>query len=1172
MWSYPNIVLQQRVKSLFDVLRSELGYYINELSYSYTVSESTMSVTCLLVQGKENGVNILKLINKGPFQMGTFRETLSKEKDRYNANIQATNILLQGLPKDIYSLISHYTDAKDIWDNVKMLLEGLKLTKEDRESHLVGYANPGQARKIKCYNFNGIGHIVRNCTQPKWPQNSEYFKDKMLLMQAQENKVALDEEQLLFITGGKDNVVDDDVDEQPIQDLALNVDNVFQDDDYDAFDSDVDEAPTAQTMFMANLSSVDLVYDEVGPSYDSNILSEYVNDNAMPVIQNSVSSAPNDAYMMIFNDMHEQPAQYISGTKQNTVVDNSLTAKLAIYKDQVELYKRQTRFELMEREQKIDEQLRIVITDQEVTSLKKDFKQKENKYVKDFLDMRALKEKVNDRLFKQDQTLQTVHMLCKSKPHYDEQRKIAIGYKNPFYLSKANQVQPALYSGQKIVKPNHARVLVHDLEDTLEIAENTRKQMNKKMKDLECVKKKYLIKMKAKALKEQTPALRPIKALTVGNPRDTEFTRKKMNEKMNDPEYVKKKVKISLYDYSKDNYLATFTPQKQLTHEQIFWSKDLIKMKLEALKEQTTVSRPMKALTMYPLNTPIMLVLGMLSTKMSRFSNMHEALNATEKRITELESENSNLQNKIQNDDHDVMVNHFSKLEVEHLNVQLKYQHLKESFENEKSMTSSDAPTFDSVCVIGQLKDQIQSRGNTICELRDKIYRLTMKHSEAVLTHDSTTLDSQTKELHAKINALHNLNERWWAENETAKRHYKELYYLIKITRAKNIETINSLLTEVANLKAQLTTHHKSNCVTMPAVKSKVHAQGRYAIDMEPIPLRIRNNREAHLDYVKHIKESVETLREIVKEANVERPLDKSLASSYLYTKHSQELLEYTMHKTNKPTIPSTGVNSATTASGSKPRSNTKKDMTLQAKSDMQKVEVHPRKNKSSVKQKNHVVQIVFWYLDSSCSKHMTGDRSRLRNFVKKFIGTVRFGNDHFGAIMGYGYYVIGDSVNSRVYYMEGLGHNLFSVGQFCDFHLEVAFGEHSCYVCDTDSVELIKGLDILFQPMFDEYLEPLHVERPVSPAPVVPAPLNSADTPLSTSIDQDAPFTSHLPSSSTLQSPCLHQGIAAESTLMDENPFALVYNDPFINIFALEPSSATSSSEDDSSANSTYV
>nr|GEZ52644.1 retrovirus-related Pol polyprotein from transposon TNT 1-94 [Tanacetum cinerariifolium] len=88
----------------------------------------------------------------------------------------------------------------------------------------------------------------------------------------------------------------------------------------------------------------------------------------------------------------------------------------------------------------------------------------------------------------------------------------------------------------------------------------------------------------------------------------------------------------------------------------------------------------------------------------------------------------------------------------------------------------------------------------------------------------------------------------------------------------------------------------------------------------------------------------------------------------------------------------------------------------------------------------------------------MTGDRSRLRNFVKKFIRTVRFRNDYFGAIMGYKDYVIGDSVISRVYYVERLGHYLFSVRQFCDSDLEVAFRKHSCYVQDTNGVELIIG------------------------------------------------------------------------------------------------------------------
>ncbi|GKC63014.1 hypothetical protein Tco_1095612 [Tanacetum coccineum] len=318
----------------------------------------------------------------------------------------------------------------------------------------------------------------------------------------------------------------------------------------------------------------------------------------------------------------------------------------------------------------------------------------------------------------------------------------------------------------------------------------------------------------------------------------------------------------------------------------------------------------------------------------------------------------------------------------------------------------------------------------------------------------------------------------------------------------------------------------------------------------------------------------------------------------------------------------------------------------------------------------------------------MMGVSSRQRNFVKKFIGMVRFRNDHFGAIMGYGDYVIGESVISKVYYVEVLGHNLFSVRQFCDFDLEVAFRKHSCYVRDMDGIELIKGscgsnlytisiedmmksspifllskasknkswfsedstdgiverrnrnlveaartmlifskatmflwqklwllrvtpktdplftlitakphmswkgyriynkrtrrimetihvqfdelteqmspvqlstvpaptfltpgqissglvqnkeLEILFQPMFDEYMEPPRVERPISPAPAVQVPVNSA----------------------------------AESTLMEDNPFAPVIHNRFINVFVSEPSSEASSFGDLSSTKSPYV
>ncbi|GKE58764.1 retrovirus-related pol polyprotein from transposon TNT 1-94, partial [Tanacetum coccineum] len=105
-----------------------------------------------------------------------------------------------------------------------------------------------------------------------------------------------------------------------------------------------------------------------------------------------------------------------------------------------------------------------------------------------------------------------------------------------------------------------------------------------------------------------------------------------------------------------------------------------------------------------------------------------------------------------------------------------------------------------------------------------------------------------------------------------------------------------------------------------------------------------------------------------------------------------------------------------------------------------------------------------------------------------------------------------------------------------------------------------------------DEYMEPPCVKRPVSPVPTVSVLVNSASTPSSTTINQDAPSPSHSPSSSTLQYPSLHKGVAADSTLMEDNPFALVDHHPFINVFALEPSSEASSSRDLSLAKSPYV
>ncbi|GJU63744.1 hypothetical protein Tco_0238497 [Tanacetum coccineum] len=335
---------------------------------------------------------IMKSITEGPFQMGmviqtvaeetegalqlgperarVFTDLTAEEKERYKANIRATNILLQGIPKTSYFIIiNHYTDAKDIWDNVKIILEGSELTKDDKESQLydeferflqikgetihvyyVRFITEVKLNKgLKESNFyqlhaylkqhevhanenkmmmerfiqptNDPLALVSNvsirfsrkiqhshpCLNPQksqtqspavifnWIRNT-LFKQRNKAT-AQDGRVVVQDFRGRYIAnnhgrpfqrnnargnagvgnaGGQNRVsnvtnFDDDVDDPPEQDLALNVDHVFEADQLDAFDSDVDEAPTTHTMFMANLTSEDPIFNEAGTSYDSDI-------------------------------------------------------------------------------------------------------------------------------------------------------------------------------------------------------------------------------------------------------------------------------------------------------------------------------------------------------------------------------------------------------------------------------------------------------------------------------------------------------------------------------------------------------------------------------------------------------------------------------------------------------------------------------------------------------------------------------------------------------------------------------------------------------------------------------------------------------------------------------------------------------------------------------------
>ncbi|GJW70955.1 retrovirus-related pol polyprotein from transposon TNT 1-94 [Tanacetum coccineum] len=1063
----------------------------------------------LYCRGKENGIYILQSIDHGPFELGTTRDTLGttpeggvllgperprtyddlndNDKKRFDADVRATNIVLQGLPKDIYKLINHNIEAKSIWDNVKMLLAGSEPTKEDKESQLydefehfkmlprenineyyvwfhnitndmrnirmtmpniqlnskfvnnmspewdrfvtaiklnkglketnheqlctylkqhekhvaqdrliiekitpttndqlafvssvqpyaqsshfpqfaenshldsgytqteeildtltkqvallaqsfrvnlpqtnnqlrtsfntrnqatvqdgrivvqnvqgrnnqnqrnlargagaagnggaqnkAGNANTGQGKPIKCYNYNGLEHIAHNCTQPKHLQNSDFFKDKMLLIQAQENGAVLDEEELLFLA-----------------------------DEYDAFDSDVDDEPNAQSIFMANLSSTGPANLQAGP-LNASILSEvhdlentidhcddnqdkhethnevqqkhvidsngadmgnsnvilyeqYLTINEVSIEPSCASSVPNDAYVLHDNNAY--------------IPHDPLVTELNIYKQQVAMYEQRAKFDLTLREQKMDEQMSILIQDRNkkeenlkkelhsvklqlnstiksnkiieetVTALKHEFKQKETKFLTDFSNLKKLNDKLKNKLYSQDHSIQTVHMMLKPKKLYDQDAVTAIGAQNPFYLRKAKMVQPALYDGDEILKTHHVPVSVTSSEEDLEIAK---------------------------------------------------ITRQKMNEKMNDPVSLVKEVRAMK---------AVFENMEAEVDQNVIDKKcGKIERKNILITNVNLIANCSAQDVFYTVTDSALTA--------SRFHDLSNAYNVAMTRAS-----------------------------------------------------SKDVPEFEAFFELSKGDDQIQGQKNTI-PLQEQL-------------------------------------EHFKAKNDKAKQHYQELFNSIKITRVKTITRTTSLQTEIENLKTQL--KGKMPCVTSNVESPKVFVFEKYAIKVESIPPSQRNNRDVHHHYLNRLRDTLDTLREIVEDAR--------------------------------------RVSNATKARRSQFKSNKMNDKTLPANS------VPEKKVKDTIGK-----------INSGCSKHMTGDRSQLRNFMKKFIETVRFRNNHFGAIMGYGDYVIGNSVISRVYYMEGLRHNLFSVGQFCDSDLEVAFRKHTCFVRDLDGVDLIKG------------------------------------------------------------------------------------------------------------------
>ncbi|GKE95110.1 reverse transcriptase domain-containing protein, partial [Tanacetum coccineum] len=314
-----------------------------------------------------------------------------------------------------------------------------------------GNNKSGKARVVKCYNCQGEGHMARQCTQPKRPRNAAWYKEKAMLAEAQEAGQIFDEEQLAFLA---DPRVPND---QVVQTIIPNT-VAFRTEDLNSYDSDGDDISNAQAVLITNISN-----------YGSDVISEEnVQDTHLQAQQDSM-------ILSVIEQMSEQMINHVNNwEKANKEQNNeSVTAELERYKEQVKPVEQRLNIDLSSREKMIDSQMDDMIKEklalkEQVDSLKQNLskqikekkcllqtfnvfksesKEKEDKYMENEIDLEKKIKDPDNIIYKVGQSAQTVHMLTKPQAFYDNIHKQALGYQTSFYLRKAQRIKPTLYDG-----------------------------------------------------------------------------------------------------------------------------------------------------------------------------------------------------------------------------------------------------------------------------------------------------------------------------------------------------------------------------------------------------------------------------------------------------------------------------------------------------------------------------------------------------------------------------------------------------------------------------------------------------------------------------------------------------------------------------------------------------
>nr|GEZ79707.1 retrovirus-related Pol polyprotein from transposon TNT 1-94 [Tanacetum cinerariifolium] len=783
---------------------------------------------------------------------------------------------------------------------------------------------PGKQRVIVCYNCKGKGHMSKQCTKLKRKQDAEWFKDKVLLVQAQANGQVLQEEELEFLA-------DPGTAESSSNQTVVTNNAAYQADDLDAYDSDCDEINSAKIALMANLSH-----------YSLDNLAEINQDNKHV---NELLTAELERYRSqerVLNELkHDE--------KASTSYESS---------QEIESLKYTLSEHLKEKES----------LEQKITILKNDFQKEKSRNIDRELALKKQVKELNNIVFKKSQSAQTVHVLTKPQVFYNHSTRQALGFQNPCYLKKAQQLKPKLYDGRII--ENFDAVVIPETEETLMLAKEIRS---------------------------------------------------KMIEKQKDPQMIEKKVITKPINYAILNQLSTdfetrFVPQIELSAEQALWSQYSVQTDEPNLSATTTIVEVSKEL---PKVSMVNSCLKKLKSHLASFDMVvKERTTAT----TIIEGTWGFEHTKACfRDDIIPFVKALKELftsfdqylidevtKVQHVFKQMKLaieQHREEKHNFQNKMEHVFAPTFAEFFEINELKAQAQAKDTVILQLKEKLHSLKGDVTERSVKREVEEIKTLNIELDHKSTEVSDLNA----------------------SLQKKVLVITALKEQLSKLKGK--------AVLTEAVSLNPIDPELLKVDVAPLVLKLRKNRTAHIDYIRHTLDEAATLREIVETERLLSPLNTSL--------------DYALGNM----CPLTRIATPTIVPPREP---------IPIVNRMDKLVVtlvYTRKPKAANKK----------VLNKLEPNNSWGSSS---SNVPSSILTCR--NDHVAKIMGYEDYQIGNATISRMYYVEGLEHNLFFVGQLCDSDLEVAFRRHTCFIRNLEGVDLLtdNGTEFVNQTLCDYYEE----------------------------------------------------------------------------------------------------